>query len=725
MDIDHPDQYVMDVVLKKGYNAGWMANAEASAGTHSRYRERLFGSVYTSKLRLSAYGMMNDLNETGTPGSGGSWQSPDEMSGEKTTRGAGADYGYFKPDNTVSVNGSASVHRVSDRENLFINRQNFLAGGDTYTRSWDDSHRRDLSFNTNHSVTLQPRTGNSYYTFIQLAMSYNNTRTRTAKTEGNFNRDPGDDPGLREKLTRGLPADMEATNRLVSSSCSRVRPLNVSWNHTSVFEFGKSNHGVTINSNGFYRRSTAAGSDTYLLEFAGQEPSGRVRSNPVESHSYRYWVGPRFTFSLSPYIRFNPQVAVCHYYESNNNMWRVSDSAGDNGTGEAAAETDVTLIPDPVNSFHSASHHTHEFFSMALSYFRKTQRDGMDYSSISVYVQPGFNLVQRRLTYTGASLQRIRKNFFTPETRMSVFWFLGGMAPRLNLEYKFTGSAPALMDMVDNVFTTDPLNLRMGGRDLRPETEHRIDMGYESRKLLFDRLMLSAYLAYTVTMDKITMSYSFDKETGVRIFRPTNVNGNRTGWFSMITDLYLDRRRRLKFNNWLWLQPVRSVDLISTDAFQTTGRNVVSSFVVRNTAGLEYSYNNHVAAIEGGIDSRKARSAMEDFVPFRVTRFNYGFRGRLSLPAAVEVSTDLKMYSTRGFDDPSMNLDQLVWNARISKSLLRGRLILSADGYDILRKIRNVSYSVNAQGRTERWINNIPSYFLFSIRWNFSKKPRE
>ncbi len=715
----------MDVVLKKGYNAGWMANAEASAGTHSRYRERLFGSVYTSKLRLSAYGMMNDLNETGTPGSGGSWQSPDEMSGEKTTRGAGADYGYFKPDNTVSVNGSASVHRVSDRENLFINRQNFLAGGDTYTRSWDDSHRRDLSFNTNHSVTLQPRTGNSYYTFIQLAMSYNNTRTRTAKTEGNFNRDPGDDPGLREKLTRGLPADMEATNRLVSSSCSRVRPLNVSWNHTSVFEFGKSNHGVTINSNGFYRRSTAAGSDTYLLEFAGQEPSGRVRSNPVESHSYRYWVGPRFTFSLSPYIRFNPQVAVCHYYESNNNMWRVSDSAGDNGTGEAAAETDVTLIPDPVNSFHSASHHTHEFFSMALSYFRKTQRDGMDYSSISVYVQPGFNLVQRRLTYMGASPQKIRKNFVTPETRMSVFWFLRGMAPRLNLEYKLTGSAPALMDMVDNVFTTDPLNLRMGGRDLRPETEHRFDMGYESRKLLFDRLMLSAYLAYSVTRDKITMSYSFDKETGVRIFRPTNVNGNRTGWFSMITDLYLDKRKRLKFNNWLWLQPVRSVDLISTDAFKTTSRSVVCSFVVRNTAGLEYSHNNHMVAIEGAIDSRKARSAMEDFVPFRVTRFNYGFRGRVSLPAAIEVSTDMKMYSTRGFDDPSMNLNQLVWNARISKSLLEGRLILAADGYDILHKIKNVSYSVNAQGRTEKWINNIPSYFLFSIRWNFSKKPRE
>lgn len=725
MDARNPDPYVMDVVLKKGYNAGWMANAEASTGTRGRYRERLFGSMYTSKFRLSAYGMMNDLNETGTPGSGGSWESPDEMSGEKSTRGAGMDYGYFKPDNSLELNGSVSIRRVGDTQNQFTNRQNFLSGGDTYTRTWTDSYMRDLSVNTNHSITLQPRQGNSYYTNIQLLLNYNDTKTRNSTTEGNFNRDPGEIDGLREKLTRGLPEELEATNRMVSSASSRSKPLKASWRQNSVFQFGESNHGVSIRSNGFYERSSTENGDNYLLQFAGEEPRNSVRSNPVGHHAYRYWVGPRFTFALSPYIYFNPQVVLCHYYENNRNMWNVSGSGDNTGSLEGDGETSGVLLPDPVNSFHAASHHTHEFISAALSYYRKTQRDGRDHSSISVYVQPGFNLVQRKLTYTRVDVQRIRKNYVTPETMMSVFWFLPGMAPRLNLEYKFTGAGPSLMDLVDNTFTYDPLNLRMGARDLVPETEHRFDLGYESRKLLFDRLMLSAYLAYTVTRDKISMAYSLDRETGVRIFRPTNVNGNRTGWLSVLTDLYIDRKKRLKFNNWLWLQPVRSVDMISTDSFMTSTKSVVNSFVVRNTASVEYNNNGHMAAIEGSVDSRKARSAMQDFVPFRVTRFNYGLRGRLSLPAGFEISTDLKMYSTRGFDDPSMNLDQVVWNARISKSLLKGRLIIAADGYDLLRNISNVSYSVNAQGRTEKWVNNIPSYLLFSIRWSFSKKPRE
>ena len=72
-----------------------------------------------------------------------------------------------------------------------------------------------------------------------------------------------------------------------------------------------------------------------------------------------------------------------------------------------------------------------------------------------------------------------------------------------------------------------------------------------------------------------------------------------------------------------------------------------------------------------------------------------------------------------------MNTDQLVWNARISKSLMKGSLIFALDGYDILGKVKSISYYVNGQGRTETWVNSIPSYVMLSLRWNFTKKPRE
>lgn len=48
---------VMDVKLKKDFNAGWLANAEAGGGTHSRYRLRGFGLLYTTKSRFAAYAL--------------------------------------------------------------------------------------------------------------------------------------------------------------------------------------------------------------------------------------------------------------------------------------------------------------------------------------------------------------------------------------------------------------------------------------------------------------------------------------------------------------------------------------------------------------------------------------------------------------------------------------------------------------------------------------------
>ncbi len=65
-----------------------MANAEAGAGTHDRYRARAFGLGYTKKLRLGAYGFINNINETRNPGRNGDWSPSDTRNGITTAKGA-------------------------------------------------------------------------------------------------------------------------------------------------------------------------------------------------------------------------------------------------------------------------------------------------------------------------------------------------------------------------------------------------------------------------------------------------------------------------------------------------------------------------------------------------------------------------------------------------------------------------------------------------------------
>lgn len=77
---NEPD-LVMDVNLKKEFNAGLLANAEIAGGTHNRYRMRGFGLLYTGRSRVSVYALANNVNETGRPDMSGSWSSPFDEKG--------------------------------------------------------------------------------------------------------------------------------------------------------------------------------------------------------------------------------------------------------------------------------------------------------------------------------------------------------------------------------------------------------------------------------------------------------------------------------------------------------------------------------------------------------------------------------------------------------------------------------------------------------------------
>ena len=97
----------------------------------------------------------------------------------------------------------------------------------------------------------------------------------------------------------------------------------------------------------------------------------------------------------------------------------------------------------------------------------------------------------------------------------------------------------------------------------------------------------------------------------------------------------------------------------------------------------------------------------------------------MELPWSLQLSTDLTMYSRRGYSEPSMNTNELVWNARLAKRLMKGNLIVMFDGFDLLGNLSNVRRSINAQGRTETFYNVIPSYGLLHISYKLNKEPKK
>ena len=75
--------------------------------------------------------------------------------------------------------------------------------------------------------------------------------------------------------------------------------------------------------------------------------------------------------------------------------------------------------------------------------------------------------------------------------------------------------------------------------------------------------------------------------------------------------------------------------------------------------------------------------------------------------------------------DKSMNSDDLVWNARLSRSFFKGQLTLLLDGFDILGQLNNVTRTMNAQGITETYSNVIPRYVMLHAVYHFNIIPKK
>jgi hypothetical protein len=128
---------------------------------------------------------------------------------------------------------------------------------------------------------------------------------------------------------------------------------------------------------------------------------------------------------------------------------------------------------------------------------------------------------------------------------------------------------------------------------------------------------------------------------------------------------------------------------------------------------------------KGTLSYQHSTSERQGFTDINSFDFNYGLTTQLELPWQMQISTDLTMYSRRGYSDSTMNTNELVWNARLSKRMMKGNLTIMFDGFDILNKLSNVRRYINAQGRSETFYNVIPSYGLLHVIYRFNKKPKK
>jgi hypothetical protein len=109
--------------------------------------------------------------------------------------------------------------------------------------------------------------------------------------------------------------------------------------------------------------------------------------------------------------------------------------------------------------------------------------------------------------------------------------------------------------------------------------------------------------------------------------------------------------------------------------------------------------------------------------------FSYGGNLQIHTPWKMSISTNMTNQARRGYTDPSMNRNELIWNAQVAQSFLKGALTLSFEWNDILKEQSNITRSMTKDGTSVYTYNGVNSYGMIRAIYRLnifgSKEARE
>ena len=226
--------------------------------------------------------------------------------------------------------------------------------------------------------------------------------------------------------------------------------------------------------------------------------------------------------------------------------------------------------------------------------------------------------------------------------------------------------------------------------------------------------------------NSLAMGCVYDQQTGVRTYRPENVTGNYTLDLTHNYSTPLDKRKRLMLKNTIDFSMNHGVDLIGNSNDKTPVRSSVMTYRTTERVNLDYKLTKNIkVGAKGFLGHGKSVSSRDDFSTVNVFDFHYGLTALVSLPYNFQCSTDLTMYSRRGYANAAANTNDLVWNARLSKTFPKAGITLAVDGFDILGNLNNISQVINSQGRTETYRNSLPRYVMLHAIYRLNKQPKK
>ncbi len=719
---DGNEQTVLDFGLKRGMNHGTFSNVDLALGTKNRYAERLMGAYFNSKYRVMLFGGGNNTGDMGFGGRGGGFGRG--LNGLNASKMIGANFNYEEKDK-LKIDGSVRWNHSDGDVSTKRSSENFVSTVGSFSNGLNQSYTRGNRWNAQMRLEWQPDSMTDI--MFRPTASYSTNDGSGWGMSASYNADP--------YLYVADPLSVASINRLAADSLMvNLRNNNsVTYSSNKQFggmlqynrKFGNMGRNVTLRLDGSYSESNSksfSASNVHLYQVKdrlGNDSTYQTnRYNLVPVKSWNYSAKTTYSEPLwrATFLQFSYQFAYS-YRKSDRSTYDFSNLGEQFFAGISPAYRNwdgyLSRLPRPYESYLDTDlsrYSEYKNYTHELEVMFRMIRERFNFN-IGVMLQPQkSHFIQN---YQGVSIDTTRTVAnFTPTLD---FRYRFSEVSNLRINYRGTTSQPDMTQLLDITDDSDPLNISKGNPGLKPSFTNTFRFFYNNYTQNHARSMMT-HLNFSTTRNSISNKVTYDETTGGRTTQPENINGNWDLNGAFMFNTSVDSAGYWNVNTFTNLGYNNYVGYLSIDRTVGSQKNVTRSLSIGER--LAGSFRNAWLEVEldGGLNYVHSRNQLQSSSNLDTWQFSYGLNINLTAPWGTSLATDIHENSRRGYNDRSLNTNELVWNAQFSQAFLRSKaLTLSLQFYDILRRQSNLSRTIDAMQRSDTEYNSINSYAMLHV----------
>lgn len=733
---DGNEETVLDFSVKRGMNRGFMTNNDVGIGTHDRYSARLMAMYTKDKWRIMGMGNANNTGDRGFSGRGGG-PGGRGNTGLNASKMGGVNFNFEETDK-LKMDGSVRWNHRDGDSRTKSSSENFVTRNGSFSNSLSQNYSRSDSWNAQMRLEWTPdsMTNIMFRPNISFSKSDGTSRSESASYNDDpylYNDDPLSEAAIEQMKAAGLMVNSR-NNNSISYSDSKRFGGSLQYNR----KLGTKGRNVTLRAEASYNEgdqnnlSTSNVSLYQLTNYLGNDSSYQTnRYSLTPTKSYNYTLQTTYSEPLwkATFLQFSYRFNYS-YNKSDRQTYDFSN----------LGESFFSAVPTIYRGWDNYLNLLEEKFSKPLGTYLDTNLSRYsEYKNYTHEIEVMFRMIRDKYNFNvGFMVQPQKSNFIqdyqgvyvdTVRNVLNVtptldFRYRFSNVSNLRINYRGTTSQPSMSQMLDIYDDSDPLNISRGNPGLKPSFTNNLSLFYNGYQQSHMKTEMT-FLQFSTTRNSISSMVTYDEKTGGRTTRPENINGNwNINWGGMY-NMAIDTAGVWNVNTFTNLGYTNHVGYVTLDQNSSSVKNTTKETSVSERLGLSFRpmLGEWITEFEldGTLNYSHARNQLQSQGNLDTWIYSYGGSVSVTAPWGTSLAMDIHERSRRGYNDQSMNTNELLWNAQISQSFLKGKpLTVMLQFYDLLHQQSNFSRTFNSFQRSDTWYNSINSYAMLHVVFRFN-----